>query len=211
MRFFWGDIDLKWFPEANSSHRRATGRGFYTVQHLMEGGTMPGANVLNIRDWRSRLTKRQPMNETTPLEIAAALDGAAAETRVSLTAIRDAAKADAELQRNVTDCEALAALGRYHAAKIRGACALALFDATSDPYEQTAALRHLGDALEHWKHYAATRDAHYVPALYNRVGHIDITALTKKAAADLDIARTWKPGTLQDDGKRGGTEKGFRK
>ena len=56
----------------------------------------------------------------------------------------------------------------------------------------------------------AIRDAHYVPALYNRVGHVNVTALTEQVAADLDIARNWKPGTLKDDGKRGGTEKGFR-
>jgi hypothetical protein len=41
-------------------------------------------------------------------------------------------------------------------------------------------------------------------------GHVNVTALTEKVAADLDIARNWKPGTLKDDGKRGGTEKGFR-
>ena len=55
------------------------------------------------------------------------------------------------------------------------------------------------------------RDAHYVPALYNRLGYVDIIALTEKAAADLDIARDWKPGTLKDNGKHAGTEKGFRK
>jgi hypothetical protein len=43
------------------------------------------------------------------------------------------------------------------------------------------------------------------------VGHVNVTALTEKVAADLDIARNWKPGTLKDDGKRGGTERGFRK
>jgi hypothetical protein len=56
----------------------------------------------------------------------------------------------------------------------------------------------------------ALRDAHYVPALYNRVGYVDITALSEKAATDIDIARDWKPGTLKDDGKRAGSEKGFR-
>jgi len=30
-------------------------------------------------------------------------------------------------------------------------------------------------------------------------------------AADIEIARNWKPGTVQDDGKRSGTEKGFRR
>jgi len=208
-RFFWGDIDLKWFPEACLSHPRS--KGFYTVRHFMEGITMPGADVLPIRDWRIRLLGRKPMVETTPLEIAAALDGAAAETFAALDALRAAAQQDTELQKNVNDCEALAWLGRYYAAKIRGAGALALFDVNGDKSEHAASLRHLGDALAHWKKYAAVRDADYLPALYNRLGFVDITALTGKVAADLDIARNWKPGTLKDDGKRGGSEKGFRK
>lgn len=171
---------------------------------------MPGADVLCIRDWRIRLAARRPMDQTTPLEIAEALNGSAAETLTALDALREAAKQDTELQKNVNDCEALALLGRYYASKIRGSCALALFDVNADKFEQDTALRHLGDALTHWKQYAAVRDAHYIPALYNRVGYVDVTALTEKVAADLDIARTWKPGTLKDDGKRGGTEKGFR-
>ncbi len=208
-RFFWGDIDLKWFPEACLSHPRH--KGFYTVRHFMEGITIPGSDVLPIRDWRIRLLGRKPMVETTPLEIAAALDGAAADTFAALDGLRDAAKQDSELQKNVNDCEALAWLGRYYAAKIRGACALALFDANGDKLEHAASLRHLADALAHWKKYAAVRDAHYVPALYNRLGFVNITALTKNVATDLDIARSWKPGTLKDDGRRSGSEKGFRK
>ena len=172
---------------------------------------MPGAEVLCIRDWRKRLTAGQRMEQTTPLEIAEALDGAVAETMASLDALREPAKEDCELRKTVTDCEALACLGRYYASKIRGACALALFDANSDKLQHEAALRHLGDALTHWKQYAAIRDAHYVPALYNRVGHVDVTALIEMVAADVDIAGNWKPGTLKDDGKRAGSEKGFRK
>ncbi|MCL4206231.1 MAG: hypothetical protein KJ000_27420 [Pirellulaceae bacterium] len=209
-RFFWGDIDLKWYPEACWSHRRSQGQGFYTVRHFMEGITMPGAKVLCIRDWRVRLTAGEPMEQTTPLEIAEALDGAAAGTLAALDRLRDAAREDAELRKTVDDCEALAWLGRYYASKIRGACALALFDVNGERLEQEAALRHLGDAHSHWQRYAAIRDAHYVPALYNRVGYVDVTALTEKVAADLDIARNWKPGTLKDDGRRSGTEKGFR-
>jgi hypothetical protein len=208
-RFFWGDIDLKWYPEACLSHPRS--RGFYTVRHFMEGITMPGAEVLCIRDWRVRLTARQPMAQTTPLEIAEALEGAAAETFGALDALRPAATEDAELRKTVNDCESLAWLGRYYAAKIRGACALALFDLNGDRFEQAAALRHLRDALAHWKQYAAVRDAHYLPALYNRVGYVNVTELTQKVAADLEIARHWKPGSLPDDGRRAGSEKGFRK
>jgi hypothetical protein len=150
------------------------------------------------------------MTETTPLEIASALDGAAAETFAALDPLREAAKQDSELRKNVTDCEALAWLGRYYASKIRGACALALFDVNADKFEHEATLRHLGDAHSHWRRYAAIRDAHYVPALYNRVGYVKVSELTEKVAADIEIARHWKPGSLQDDGKRSGTEKGFR-
>jgi hypothetical protein len=42
------------------------------------------------------------------------------------------------------------------------------------------------------------------------VGHVKVTALTEKVAADLDLGRNWKPGTLKDDGQRGGSENGFR-
>jgi len=208
-RFFWGDIDLKWYPEASLSHRKS--KGYYTVRHFMEGTTMPGSDVLCIRDWRARLTAREPMEQTTPIEIADALDGSASETFASLDALREAAKEDSELRKSATDCEALAWLGRYYASKIRGASALALFDVNGDTFEHEAALRHLGDALAHWRRYAAIRDAHYVPALYNRVGHVNVTALTEQVAADLDIARNWNPGTLKDDGTRAGSEKGFRK
>jgi hypothetical protein len=129
----------------------------------------------------------------------------------SCVALSEAAKEDSELRKTITDCEALQHLGRYYAYKIRGACALALFDMNGDTSEHEAAMRHLEDALKLWKRYARVRDAEYVPALYNRVGYVDVTALTEKVAADIEIARTWKPGTLKDDKKRGGTEKGFNK
>ncbi|MCA9010952.1 MAG: hypothetical protein KDB01_14470 [Planctomycetaceae bacterium] len=209
-RFFWGDIDLKWYPEACLCHRRSKGQGFYSVKHFMEGSAMPEASVLCIRDWRTRLNARQPMTETTPLEIATALDGAAAETFAAIAELRNDARDDRELQKTIHDCEALGWLGRYYAKKIRGSCALALFDSTGDSFEHDVAISHLNDALSHWKAYAAIRDAQYVPALYNRVGYVDVTALTEKVAADIDIARNWKPDSLKDDGKRSGSEKGFR-
>ena len=207
-RFFWGDIDLKWYPEACLSHRKS--KGFYTVNHFMDGITMPGSNVLCIRDWRKQLIEGKPMVQTTPLEIAAALDGAAAEIFASLDPIREAAEVDSDLLKNIIDCESLAWLGRYYASKIRGACALAMYDINSDRFEQQSALRHLGDAHTHWRQYAGIRDTHYLPALYNRVGYVNVTDLTEKVAADIEIARTWKSGSLKDDGRRGGSEKGFR-
>ena len=67
-RFFWGDIDLRWFPEACLSHPRH--KGFYTVQHFIEGQTMPWSGVLDIVEWRRRMLAGQPMDGITPLEVA---------------------------------------------------------------------------------------------------------------------------------------------
>jgi hypothetical protein len=207
-RFFWRDIDLRWYPEACWSHPRHN--GFYTVRHFMEGVSMPGANVLNIRDWRARALTGQPVRETTPLQIAEQLDTAASNVFASVHVLQDAARGDSELETTLDDCTALAWLGRYYADKIRGACALAVFDATRKESDRQDALRYLEQALASWRRYAAVRDVRYVPALYNRVGYVDVTALTQNVAADLEIARNWQPGTLKGSLHGSGTEKGFR-
>lgn len=49
-------------------------------------------------------------------------------------------------------------------------------------------------------------------SLYNRVGWVDIPKLAEKVAADVQMARDWQPGTINESQiKRSGTEAGFRK
>jgi hypothetical protein len=206
--FFWGDIDLKWFPEACLSSPRS--KGFYTVRHFVEGGTMPGSGNLDIREWARSLAEKRPMQGTTPLQIADRLRGQALATERLVTELRPHAARSEELAATLDDFTCFALLGHYYADKIRAACALVLYDSTADAAEKSAAMRHLEAALQHWKRYAAVRDARYVPALYNRIGYVDITALTTKVAADLELARQWKPGSVKYEGPRPGTEKGFR-
>ena len=169
-RFFWGDIDLKWFPEAC---RRKS--GFYTVRHFIEGGTMPGAGVLNIIEWRTSLLANQKPAGVTPLEIAATLDANATQALQALPQLQRAAVTPAgnakEYAATLGDIEAMSHLGLYYAAKIRGACDLALFDKTGDAEQQASAVQHLEAALSHWKNYSAAYTRQYVqPVLYNRAG-----------------------------------------
>jgi hypothetical protein len=186
-RFFWGDIDLKWFPEACLSHPRH--RGYYTVRHFMEGASMPGSGVLNIRDFLDGKSAAH-----TPLDIATQLETAAALALDAIPALRRAAAGHAELNATLLDIEAMAWLARYYAAKIRGAVDLARFDRTAAAAHRGAAVAHLEQAAAHWRHYAAAYTAQYIPAqLYNRVGVVDIPALLEKAYADVAIAREWRP------------------
>jgi hypothetical protein len=214
-RFFWGDIDLKWMPEAclSSPHHR----GYYTVRHFIEGETMPGSGVMNIIDWRKNIIASQQTKGITPLEIAASLETNAAQALAALPQLQRAVVTPANNAKEYTatlgDIEAMAHLGLYYAAKIRGACDLALFDKTGDSTQHSSAVRYLESALAHWKNYSTAYTRQYVqPVLYNRVGWVNIPQLTDKAAADVQMARDWKPGTIDESRiKRSGTEAGFKK
>jgi hypothetical protein len=211
-RFFWGDIDVKWFPEA--CRRKG---GFYTVRDFIEGGTMPGAGVLNIIEWRTSLLAQQKPAGVTPLEIAATLEANATNALKALPELRHAAVTPAssanEYAATLGDIETMSHLGLYYAAKIRGACDLALFDRNGDAKQQASAVEHLEAALCYWKNYSAAYTRQYVqPVLYNRAGVVDIPKLIDDVAVDVQMARGWKPGTV-DEGqiKRSRTEAGFKR
>ncbi len=200
-RFFWRDTDLNWFPEACARYDSELGSHLYTVAEFMNGVTMPGTRILNIRQWRYRLTNGIAMEAMTPLEVADALAGFA-NSALSLIGELRAVHTKAvshELRRTVGDNEAMAHLGIYYAEKIRGGCDLALFDTSTAEGDRQSAIVHLELALAAWKRYAAIRDAQYLPAFYSRIGWIDITALAEVVAKDVDSARSWQPHSLKFD------------
>lgn len=208
-RFFWGDIDLRWFPEACLSHPNY--KGWFTVRHFIEGQTMPESGILNILEYRERLAAKEAIKHITPLQVAEALAGYAQATLRNLPALRQQQGQSKELRLTLGDLEAMAHLGHYYTEKIRGATALALFDANGKAEEQAAAIRHLESALAHWKLYAAIYSAQYKPQLLNRVGYVDIPALTTKVASDIDVARNWKAGTIKSsEVKRNNADNPFR-
>jgi hypothetical protein len=180
-RFFWKDIDLKWFPEACLSHPKY--RGFYTVKHFMEGETMEGSGILSISQYKAKSA-----SGITPLQVAENLTGYADSTLKILSELRtnkDAIANNKELRLTLGDLEAMAYLGHYYAEKILGATSLAMGD-------KEAAVQHLEKALQHWKNYAATASKQYKPQLLNRVGHVDLVQLTAKVQQDVEIARAMK-------------------
>ena len=129
-RFFWGNIDLKWFPEACWSHPKY--HGFYTVEDFINGEGMPNSGDLTIRQWRERLLAKEPMDGITPLEVAAALRRYAETAKHTVAELRPRQGANKELRLTLGDMEAFSCLGFYYAAKIEGAGELALFDADAD-------------------------------------------------------------------------------
>ncbi|MCX7011292.1 MAG: hypothetical protein NTW86_01770 [Candidatus Sumerlaeota bacterium] len=195
-RFFWGNIDLKWLPEACLSHPKV--KGFYTVRHFVAGDAMPGEKNINIREWREGVMNRAAFEDAiTPPQVAKNL------RRYAETALRGAAElrprqgANKELRLTLGDIESFGHIGNYYAAKIEAACELALYDATAETGRQEAAIGHLQEALSHWKRYAESYTRQYgQPLLYNRVGWVDIPKLAGNVAADIQIARDWQPESV---------------
>ena len=74
-------------------------------------------------------------------------------------------------------------------------------------------MQHLESALGHWRNYAAAYTRQYVqPVFYDRVGLVDIPRQIANVVADVQMARDWKAGTIDEAKiKRSGTEAGFKK
>ncbi len=208
-RFFWGDIDLKWFPEACLSHPRH--KGFYTIRHFMEGDTMPASGIATIRQWREDVVAGRKTEGLTPLDVAQVLETDAKGALEKVASLRPHASPGSELDQTLTDLQCMAYLGLYYADKIRAAAALGLYDRDNRPAEHTRAIELATSAANHWKHYAATYDGQYKPALRNRVGLVDLPALQAEVDHDIEIASTWKPGTIPPGaGRRAGGDQPFR-
>jgi hypothetical protein len=213
--FFWRDIDIRWLPEACAHtagwgmkpgdmggwDNRPTGRVgaiFYTVDDFMMGQTAPDTGILNIRQWRRKLADGLPLVQKSPLDAADEIAGAAERAIALVADIRrtTSVPSSGDLGQMIGDFEAMGHLGRYYAAKIRGGCELALFDADGEAAHKSIAIDHLEDALAAWKAYAAIHAAQYLPNFFARLGMLDIGKLTEEAAKDIEIARGWKQGTL---------------
>lgn len=209
--FFWRDIDLQWLPEACSRNSRwavgvniepydkpDTGAAFYTVKDFMRGSCAPGVDILNIRKWRARLIAGQAITEATPIEVADGISGSAEQALLAIADVRRTLprRATPELQQTIGDFEAMSYLGRYYAAKIRGACQLALFDLSGAEADRQTAIEQLEIALTAWRRYAEIHSAQYLPNFFSRIGFVDVKALTAEAGKDIDIAKEWTPGSL---------------
>ena len=195
-RFVWGDIDLKWFPETNLSHPNH--KGFYTVKDYVEREPMQGSNIQTILSWRADLLSGAKSNLITPLQVADSLDSLSNSAYASLQKLpKPKHSVPDEINQTLSDIQGFASIGKYYAEKIRAACQLALFDTTRNENYRKAALQNLQSAKNHWNEYASIYSLKNRPALYNRVGYVDVEKLKQKVQHDIDMVRNWKPGEVK--------------
>jgi hypothetical protein len=184
-RLYWGDLDFQWYPEASWSRD-----GFATVQDLIDpkydpmGATEDG-QLPRIMGVKAFVDGEARDGRLTPLDVAAALDGFA-ETGLRRVE-RLTAGTDKELRLTLGDVRAMAWLGHYYAAKIRGAVELYRFQRHGSREAHGEARRHLQAASAHWRRYADIWSAQYVGQVLTRMGLTPVDIRAIQAFVDRDI------------------------
>ena len=196
-RFCWGDIDIKWFPEACTSDKSF--KGFYTVKDFMEVEPQPGSNISNVIRWAQYYRLNRPDSLISPI---AAADTIARYANLALINLKSLPQrkinSSDELDLTLGDIEAFATIGNYYAEKIKGACSLALYNFYGLKKDQDEAVQHLTRAKSFWAKYATIYSSQYKPALFNRIGFVNIPQLIEKTDQDINIAITWQPGIIKE-------------
>ncbi len=208
-RLSWGGIDVRWFPEACWSNKKY--KGFYTVKDFMEVDPMPGSNIQNINEWAQNYQLNNTETLMSPLAVADSISKYSWLAMIYLHQLPAQKQGSFdELTQTLSDIEAFATIGNYYQEKIKGACALALYNFHGLQQDKDDAVDHLIKAKAHWTRYATIYDSKYKPANYNRVGYVNIPDLTEKTEQDIRIAKEWKVGDIKEYKKKPITENTFK-
>lgn len=196
--FHWADFDFQWYIEGCRSRPgpAKTASGFHSVETFIQQKAHPGTDNLTIPQYVAALSANRMPAGTTPFALANRIDAHADAALAALPPLAGHASArkNPELAATLHDIRAMALLGKYYAAKIRGATELALYRATRITAHQQAAVEHLTRAAGFWKDYTARTAARYRNPLWtNRVGTVDFRELDAEVLADIAIAQAPLP------------------
>ena len=190
--FHWANFDFQWYIEACRSRPAPakTASGFHSVETFINQPVHPGTDNLTIPQYVDGNKGAALLTATTPLQVAERIDSHADAALAALPELRRARIKDDEFAATVDDVQMMALLGKYYAAKIRGATELALYRDTRDAAHQALSVKHLEQAAAHWSAYAGRVMKAYGPRLWtNRVGIVDWQELQDAARHDIEIAR----------------------
>jgi len=191
--FHWADFDFQWYIEPCRSRPEPaqTRSGFHDVNRFITLGTHPGTDNISIPRYVDATVTGSKLSGTTPLQVADRIDRSANSALAALKQIESQSRNPGrEAQQTLRDIQAMAWLGRYYAAKIRGATELALFRRTGTPTHRQSAVTHLTDAARSWDRYTTLAATSYRNPLWtNRVGTVDWQELKGEVANDIVIAR----------------------
>jgi hypothetical protein len=194
--FHWADFDFQWYIEGCRSRPgpAQTASGFHDVNRFISLGTHPGTDNIAIPRYVDALLQQENLQGTTPPEVSRRIDAHADAALEGLRSVTAKAGASTELVDTLSDIQAMALLGKYYAAKIRGATQLAHYRRDGDVARQRGSIAELSAAQKHWMEYTKLAASKYKNPLWtNRVGYVDWAELSAEVAKDVETARQAKP------------------
>jgi hypothetical protein len=196
--FHWADFDFQWYIEGSRSRPgpARTESGFHSVDTFITQPVHPGTDNIPIPRYVEARIRGETPQGTTPLTVADRIDARADAVRQALPKLAMSSNAASVLEfiQTRADLESMALLGKYYAAKIRGATELAWFRATGDESHRKLAVKHLEMSADWASRYAKQVSSSYGPRFWtNRVGTVDFDELSREARRDVDIAQAATP------------------
>jgi len=190
-RFHWFSWDYLWWPEAGTSTGYGNAiEGYHDINDFIDAPVMPSSGLITINDYVEAVLKKKQIEGTTPLQLAESLELAAQTAFKSTTDMND--KGNAELAETIGDIHAMAYLGKYYAAKIRGAVELKFYMDSKDKKQKDQAIEELENSLSNWRHYSDILDTQYHKMEISMHGIFDWDQLEEEIKADIEIVRNAK-------------------
>jgi len=192
--FHWADFDFQWYIEGCRSRPgpAKTASGFHSIETFIKQPVHPATNNIPIPAYVAGVIAKRIPPGITPFQVSDQIDARADSVFAAFRQFWEPrfTEQGAEFKATLTDMLLMASLGKYYAAKIRGATELALFRETQLEEHRTKAVEHMNAAWENWKRYTDRASATYRNPLWtNRVGIVDWAELDGEAQRDIEIAR----------------------
>jgi hypothetical protein len=191
--FHWANFDFQWYIEGCRSRPdpAKTASGFHSVETFINQPVHPGTRNITIPAYVAGVIAGKIPEGATPLQVADEIDARANRVLGAIEPFERhrLSRASPEFKATVADLRVMSLMGKYYAAKIRGATELALFRETRAPGHRNKAVEHLESARKQWSEYTRRASEQYRNPLWtNRVGLVDWRELEQEVANDIAIA-----------------------
>lgn len=186
-RYHWRDWDHMWSVEASTAHIG----GFRDVFDFVTNPTLQGSGMLSPRDYVGAIRQMRSDLGSTPLDVAANLQGHADAAMTLVDNLRRE-KASSTLEHTVSDIESMCWLGRYYSNKILAAVEIAWFQQTGYVQHKEEAISLMEIALKCWERYADICNQRYYPQHLARTKTLDWDLLTREVEKELQLVKQMK-------------------
>lgn len=190
-KFHWFSWDYLWWPEAGiSTGVGAALPGYHDINDFINAPVMDFSDFITINKYVEKVLENKHIEGVTPIQVADSLDQYAKSALLYTCDMT--VDENNELAETIGDIKAMAYMGNYYAAKIRGAVNLKFYRVTKNENYKTIAVSELEKSLASWQQYSKILNKQYIKMTIAMQGLFDWDALESEVKQDIEIAKKAK-------------------